>query len=122
MSFRLEPFSSEDADRLPLAFDAANDFKGGRTYVDEQGNFVSAADLDKILRSAGKVPKRVVRVVFRYRMTTDPIAMERRRLVVAIPVIGSLTGAELARVIHTAARTVHKRLKELGAETESNDG
>lgn len=117
MSIRLEPFASNDTERLPLGFDAANDLKGGRTYVDEQGNFISSAQLTERLRTAGKQPKRVVRLVFRYRMTYDPPEMEMRTMTVAVPVIGRLTTPELATVIHTATRTVHNKLRELGAET-----
>ena len=114
MSIRLEPYHDDDAERLPLGFDAARDLQAGRTYVDEMGNLISSAQLTAKLRAAGDAPKRVVRITFRYRLTTDPPQMEMRRMVVAVPVIGHLTTEELGRLIHSATRNVHKRLRELG--------
>jgi hypothetical protein len=109
---RLTPHSDDEKERLALGFEAGDDLKAGDTYVDDSGEFVSAAKLDKLLRSVSKSQKVVVRIPVRYRLTSDPIQQELRRMVVAVPVIGTMTTEELGRVIHNAIRAVHDRLRQ----------
>ena len=109
---RLTPQSDDDKERLALGFEAGDDLKAGDTYVDDSGEFVSADKLDKLLRTVSKSKKVVVRIPVRYRLTSDPIEKELRRMVVAVPVIGTMTTEELGRVIHSAVRAVHDRLRQ----------
>ena len=109
---RLTPQSDDDKQRLALGFEAGDDLKAGDTYVDDSGEFVSADKLDKLLRTVSKSKKVVVRIPVRYRLTSDPIEKELRRMVVAVPVIGTMTTEELGRVIHSAVRAVHDRLRQ----------
>jgi len=109
---RLTPASDDDKERLALGFEAGDDLKAGDTYVDDSGEFVSAQKLDKLLRTVSKTQKVVVRIPVRYRLTSDPIERELRRMIVAVPVIGTMNTDELGRVIHNAIRTVHDRLRQ----------
>lgn len=93
-------FKPYDKKLRPVAFDVQADVERG-LYVNEQGERISASDIEAEVRKPGR---KIVRVTFRVRYRSDPPDAPTRKKTALAIVDGPINQAQLNRIVYKLAR------------------